>query len=62
MQSVYEVIRLPPVRVKRATRAVLEPRLISERRMTVARETRTEFRGMFQPGWTCQDVNSAAIH
>jgi hypothetical protein len=35
-----------------ALKAVLEPMLIRERRMVIQKETRTEFRGMSQPGRT----------
>jgi hypothetical protein len=35
-----------------AVRATDEPMLIRERRIVTARETMTEFRGMFHPGVT----------
>lgn len=35
-----------------ALKAVLEPMLIKDRRIVMQNETRTEFRGMSQPGRT----------
>ena len=36
-----------------AVNAAVEPMLIKESRAVIARETRTEFRGIFHPGLTC---------
>lgn len=36
-----------------AVNAAVEPMLIKESRAVIARETRTEFKGMFHPGLTC---------
>lgn len=44
------------VREMMALRATCDPMLINERRMVTPRETITEFRGMFHPGVTCQNI------
>lgn len=36
-----------------AVSAAVEPMLIKESRAVIARETRTEFKGIFHPGLTC---------
>ena len=44
-----------------ALKAVLEPMLIRDRRMVMQKDTRTEFRGMSQPGRTCGIVAISII-
>ena len=44
-----------------APKAVLEPMLIRDRRMVMQKETRTAFRGMSQPGRTCEIVAISII-
>jgi hypothetical protein len=39
-----------------ALKAVLEPMLIRDKRIVMQKETRTEFRGMSQPGRTCEAI------
>jgi hypothetical protein len=39
-----------------ALKAVLEPMLIKDRRIVMQKETRTEFRGMSQPGRTYEII------
>ena len=52
MVMMYEVSRLLVVRDKMPFRAVVEPIFMRERRIVTIRETRTAFKGMFQPGVT----------
>lgn len=42
-----------------ALKAVLEPMLIKDRRIVMQKETRTEFRGMSQPGRTYEIMQLA---
>jgi hypothetical protein len=48
----YEDIIAPIVRVTMASSAVVEPILMSDKRIVTTRETITAFKGMFQPGFT----------
>lgn len=49
---IYEDIIAPMVRVTIARSAVVEPMLISDKRIVTTRETITAFKGMFQLGFT----------
>jgi hypothetical protein len=55
IQSVYEVRRLPPLRVNSAFRAAVDPILMSESRTVTTTEIMTALRGIFQPGVTYKD-------
>lgn len=48
----------PTVSETMALKATLLPRLISERRQVITKETKTAFRGMSQPGRTLSDSRS----
>jgi hypothetical protein len=52
MERMYADINDVIVREMMAVRATWEPMLISESSMLTARETMTEFKGMFHPGVT----------
>ena len=49
---IYEDIIAPMVRVTMARSAVVEPMLMSDKRMVTTSETITAFNGMFQLGFT----------
>jgi hypothetical protein len=57
MVIMYEDMRAEIVMDSMALSATLEPMLIRDMRMDMARETRTAFRGMFIPGLTCVERN-----
>jgi hypothetical protein len=57
MVIMYEDIRAEIMMDSMALRATVEPMLIRDMRMDMARETRTAFRGIFIPGLTCVERN-----
>ena len=61
METMYEEMRAAVPREAMALKATLEPMLIKERRTVMKKDIITEFRGISQPGRTCNSKELAGI-
>lgn len=51
----------PTVRETMALKATLLPRLMSDKRQVITKDTQTALRGISQPGRTCESVSQFSL-